>query len=134
MGVSLSSKLYFHQQSRPSVEPTQPPIQWVPGALSPGVKRPGREADRSPPSTAEVKKKWSYTSITPYVPMTWCIISTRYKFTCGLRIFTNCQVVGSHSYKIFSFLSLDSLLSLHLNTYGIPLPVLTSAASSPLPY
>jgi hypothetical protein len=37
-------------------EPTQPPIQWVPEALSLGVKRPGREADHSPPSSAEVKK------------------------------------------------------------------------------
>jgi hypothetical protein len=33
----------------------QPPIQWVPGALSQGVKRAGREADHSPPSSAEVK-------------------------------------------------------------------------------
>jgi hypothetical protein len=29
-------------------------MQWVPGALSPGVKRPGREGDHSPTS-AEVK-------------------------------------------------------------------------------
>jgi hypothetical protein len=29
------------------VGPTQPPLQWVPGALSVGVKRPGREADGS---------------------------------------------------------------------------------------
>jgi hypothetical protein len=36
--------------------PTQPPIQRVPRALSPGVKRPGREADHSPPTSAEVKK------------------------------------------------------------------------------
>jgi hypothetical protein len=36
--------------------PTQPPTQWVPGALSLGVKRPGREADHSPPASAEVKK------------------------------------------------------------------------------
>jgi hypothetical protein len=28
----------------------------VPGALSLGVKRPGREADHSPPSSAEVKE------------------------------------------------------------------------------
>jgi hypothetical protein len=35
--------------------PTQPPIQWVPGALSPGVKRQGSVADHSPPSSAEVK-------------------------------------------------------------------------------
>jgi hypothetical protein len=36
--------------------PTQPPIQWVTGTLSLGVKRPGREADHSPPSSAEVKE------------------------------------------------------------------------------
>jgi hypothetical protein len=35
--------------------PTQPPIQWVPGALSLGAG-PGREADHSPPSSAEVKE------------------------------------------------------------------------------
>jgi hypothetical protein len=29
--------------------PTQPPIQWVPGALSLGVKWPRHEADHSPP-------------------------------------------------------------------------------------
>jgi len=28
----------------------------VPGTLSLGVKRPGREADHSPPSSAEVKE------------------------------------------------------------------------------
>jgi hypothetical protein len=36
--------------------PTQPPMQWVPGALSLMVKRPEREADNSPPSSAEVKE------------------------------------------------------------------------------
>jgi hypothetical protein len=35
--------------------PTQPSIQWVLGALSPGVKQVGHEAGRSPPSGAEVK-------------------------------------------------------------------------------
>jgi hypothetical protein len=35
--------------------PNQPPIQCVQGALSPGVKRPERDADHSPPSSAEVK-------------------------------------------------------------------------------
>jgi hypothetical protein len=41
---------------------SQPPIQSVPGALSVAVKRSGREADHSPPSSAEVK---NYTSIPP---------------------------------------------------------------------
>jgi hypothetical protein len=35
---------------------TKPPIQWVPGALSLGVKWPGREVDHSPPSKAKVKE------------------------------------------------------------------------------
>jgi hypothetical protein len=34
----------------------QPPIQWVLGAISLGVKRQEREADHSPPSCAEVKR------------------------------------------------------------------------------
>jgi hypothetical protein len=46
----------FTTGSRTALGPTQPPIQLVPGTLSLGVKRPGREADHSPPSSAEVKK------------------------------------------------------------------------------
>ncbi|PNF35230.1 hypothetical protein B7P43_G06877 [Cryptotermes secundus] len=37
---------------------------------SPGVEQQGREADHSPPSSAEVKKMWIYTSTTPYAFMT----------------------------------------------------------------
>jgi len=32
------------------------------GLLSPGVNRPQRAADHSPPSRAEIKNAWSYTS------------------------------------------------------------------------
>jgi hypothetical protein len=46
----------FANVSRTALEPTQPPIQWAPGTLSLEVKRPGREADHSPPSSAEVKE------------------------------------------------------------------------------
>jgi hypothetical protein len=49
------------------LSPRIPPIQWVPGPLSPGVKRPGREVDYSLPTSAEVKKMWIYTS-TPHTP------------------------------------------------------------------
>jgi hypothetical protein len=42
--------------SRLDLGPTQPPKQWVTGALSLGVKQPRREADHSPPSSAEVKE------------------------------------------------------------------------------
>jgi hypothetical protein len=46
----------FTTASRTALEPTQPPIQLVRGALSLVVKRPGREADHSPSSSAEVKE------------------------------------------------------------------------------
>jgi hypothetical protein len=55
----------FTTASRPALGPTQSPIQWVPGALFLGIKRQGREADHSPPSSAEVKNPWSYASIPP---------------------------------------------------------------------
>ena len=42
--------------SRPAMEPTQPPVQWVPG-LSQGKELPGRDADHSPPSSAVVMKE-----------------------------------------------------------------------------
>jgi hypothetical protein len=54
--------------------PTQPPIQWVPGALSLGLKRPGRESDHSPPFSAEVKNEWSYTS-TPLIRLLGVVLS-----------------------------------------------------------
>jgi hypothetical protein len=52
----------FTTAFRPALGPTQSPIQWVTGALSLGVKLPRREADHSPPSSAEVRNAWSYTS------------------------------------------------------------------------
>jgi hypothetical protein len=45
----------FTTASSTALEPTHPPIQWVRGSPSMGVQRPGREADHSPPSSAEVE-------------------------------------------------------------------------------
>jgi hypothetical protein len=52
--------------SRPALGFTQPHIQWIPGVLSTGVKRPGREAGHSPPASAEVNKMWIYTFTPTY--------------------------------------------------------------------
>jgi hypothetical protein len=46
----------FSMSPRRILGPNQPPIQWVRKALSLGVKRPGPEADDSPPTSAEDKK------------------------------------------------------------------------------
>jgi hypothetical protein len=43
----------FTTASRQTLRPTQPSIQWAQGAPSLAVKRPGREADHSPPSNTD---------------------------------------------------------------------------------
>jgi hypothetical protein len=48
--------------SRPALGPTLPPIQWVPGALSPGVKLTTHLYLVS-------QEWWSYTTTPPYVFM-----------------------------------------------------------------
>jgi hypothetical protein len=45
----------FATAFRPALGPTQPPIKWIPGSLSPGVKPPACEADHLPRYTGEVK-------------------------------------------------------------------------------
>jgi hypothetical protein len=56
----------FSMSSRPTPGSTKPPIQRVAGVLSLEPKRPGREANHSPPASADVKKIWIYTSTPPY--------------------------------------------------------------------
>jgi hypothetical protein len=64
----LGQNFLFSTESRPILGPTQPSIKWIPVAFS-GVKRQGREADHSPPSSAEVKKSGAILSLPPYVFM-----------------------------------------------------------------
>jgi len=47
------------------------------GVSFPAVKRPGHEADHSPPSSAEVKNEWSHTSTHPYFFIAWCLVTYR---------------------------------------------------------
>jgi hypothetical protein len=67
MGIFL-----FTIASRTALGSTQPPIQWVPGALSLGVKWPGHEANHSPPSSSEAKNEWRSTSTPQYAVLAWC--------------------------------------------------------------
>jgi hypothetical protein len=52
---SRSKRFFSSKVSRPALQPTQPPIEWVPGVLNPGVKQQEREAYHSTQSSAEVK-------------------------------------------------------------------------------
>ena len=46
-GIGFWWGRYFPHLSRPSLGPTQPPVEWVLG-FSRGKERPGRDADPSP--------------------------------------------------------------------------------------
>jgi hypothetical protein len=65
---------------RPALGPIQPLFRWVPGDLSPEIKRPEREADYLLRSSAEIKNAWSYTSTPHYVFMA-CLVKHRNNFT-----------------------------------------------------
>jgi hypothetical protein len=45
----------FSIASRPAVDPTHSPVQWVPRTFSSGFKCKAREGDDSPPSSSEGK-------------------------------------------------------------------------------
>jgi hypothetical protein len=67
--------LYFNDFfMKESLWPTQPSSHWVPGALTPVLKRLGCVVDLSPPSSAEDKNTWNYTSTPQFVFMAWCLI------------------------------------------------------------
>jgi hypothetical protein len=61
----------FTTASISALGPTQPPVRWIPGVLSVGVKSAGRDADHPPASSAEVEDEWSYNSTPQYPFMAW---------------------------------------------------------------
>jgi hypothetical protein len=69
VGVRVPVRSRIFTSPRRPDRPTQPPFRWVPEVLSPTIKQPGREADRSSPTSAEVKKTWIYISSPPYAFM-----------------------------------------------------------------
>jgi hypothetical protein len=56
------------------------------GALSLGLKRPGREADHSPPSIAEVKECMELHLQPQYAFIPWCLDEHRDKFTFFMKL------------------------------------------------
>jgi hypothetical protein len=98
VGVPSPSRVknvLFFMFSRPAVGPTQPPIQWVMGALSLRVQGQGCEADHSHPTSAEVKKMWTYTS-TPHMP-SWrsaSLVKHRDNFTFTLTVILSLSAIA----------------------------------------
>jgi hypothetical protein len=71
---------FFSMTSRPVLRPSHLPTQWVSGALASRIKRPGREADHSPQTSAKFKKIWVYTSTLPYAFMAHSLIRDNFYF------------------------------------------------------
>jgi hypothetical protein len=76
-----STQFTLNVDIRPALGPAEPPIQWVPGALSLGLKRPECEASRLSPSSAEIKNAWSYISTAQYTFVKMCLFKHRDNFT-----------------------------------------------------
>jgi hypothetical protein len=74
-------KFLLTAATRTVLTPAHSPIQWVRRPFTVGVKRPGREADHSPLSSAEVMNAWDATSTSPYVFMEWRLIMCTDNFT-----------------------------------------------------
>jgi hypothetical protein len=96
IGLSSTCKgwEFFSPPVQTSFGSIRPLTKGVPGALSLGVKRPGREADHSPPSNAEFKNVWNYTSTPQYAFMARCSIKAQgqlylYLYTDKPRKITN---------------------------------------------
>jgi len=53
----MTGYFLFTTMSRPDLGPSQPPIEWVLGDLTTGVKLPVHEARHSPPSSAADKNE-----------------------------------------------------------------------------
>jgi hypothetical protein len=105
--------------SRPALGPTQPPVQWVSVALSPGVKR-GREVTLTtyPPSSAEVKNEQELYLLSPHAPA-WRVAGSLYFYKlwrcaadfssrllpplCRVKVFSLATCSRTHAVYIIPF-------------------------------
>jgi hypothetical protein len=79
----------FTTVSRPALGPTQPPIQWVPGNLSLGVKWHGCEADHLPPSKCQAQEcmeQYLHSLNTP----SWCGSKSKHKDNFTFTLYYIC--------------------------------------------
>jgi hypothetical protein len=93
----------FTTASRTALGPTQPPVQWIPRALSLGVKLTIhlRLVPRS-------KNEWSYTSIPQYSFMAWCSVKAQ-----GQLYLLPCTYVLSNVFRSLAWGNHSAKLTTH---------------------
>jgi hypothetical protein len=76
VGVRVPVGVRFSYSSRGLYRFWSPPsLQYVQGGSFHGVKQHRHESGHLPPTNAEVKNTWIYTSTPSYAFMEWCLIS-----------------------------------------------------------
>jgi hypothetical protein len=101
--VPVGSRI-FSTSFRPALESTQPSTRWIPGAVSPRVKRPGREAEHSPPTSAESKKIHFPMKLHGVVheqlyltlPVNSIVYASLYGAETELKFLKNCCIIKHH--------------------------------------
>jgi hypothetical protein len=73
MGIFL-----FATASKPALGPTQPPIQWEPGALTSGGKRSRRELNTQLHPVLSLRICGALSPLSQYVFMTWYLMKQEY--------------------------------------------------------
>jgi len=78
--VNFSGTYYCRltTMSKPALGPTHPPIQWIPGALSLGVRRPGPFA----------RMRGAIPPLPQYAFMEWCLVEAQRQLYLYLLPFT----------------------------------------------
>jgi hypothetical protein len=106
---------------------TQPPVQWVPGALYLGVNRPGREADHSPPSSTDVKNAWRYTSTPQYAFTAWYSVKAQGKIYFYLYLtYWPFMITFPYHVELYNFWSWNSVVKYPKNKFSYRAPKLRS--------
>jgi hypothetical protein len=75
------------------------------GGSFPGVKRPWREADHSPPSSDEVKNAWTISPLLQYVFMARCLAKHRDNFTFIMLLHCIALFRVGSALRMFTFYS-----------------------------
>jgi hypothetical protein len=95
----------FTIASRTALEPTQPPIQWVPVVISLGIKRPRPRADKSPPSSAKAKECGVlYLHYPQYDFMAWSSVTAQGQLYCTLLKLCQTSTLRTRTEMVFETL------------------------------
>jgi len=67
-----------------------------------GVKRPERQVDHTPPSSAKVINECGYTSTPPYALLAWKRTTSAFLLPAGIVIGGQCQTTLQYLYRTYS--------------------------------